>query len=297
MKKSLPNLIIAGVHKAATTSLFTYLQAHPEIFAPGKKELHYFTPIRYGKEPGSIYDYSSNFLMVGKEKYLLDASPSYVYGGQKIITKMKELLPPHKVIIILRNPVDRFISYYNFLKAKLYLTDDDNLDSFLNKCINHDSALVIDNEYSRAIAEGKYINYLPTWKENYGMELKIIYFEKMISDPESVMLEIATWLGIDKEPFKKMHFTAENKTVFVKNKQIHSFALLINKRFEVFWRNNHKLKTKFRNIYYAFNRNKKQKKQMDAESLKKLNFIYEPYNSRLAFYLKKENMDIPSWLQ
>ena len=39
MKQNLPNLIIAGAHKAATTSLYTYLAAHPDIYGSGKKEI------------------------------------------------------------------------------------------------------------------------------------------------------------------------------------------------------------------------------------------------------------------
>src|ERR1700743_130181 len=102
-----PNLIIAGVHKAATTSLFTYLSYHHQVFCPDKKELHYFTPIRYGKPLTDINKYAKYFDKAKDERYLLDASPSYFYGVEPLIGKMKEVLPPHKVVVVLREPTDR----------------------------------------------------------------------------------------------------------------------------------------------------------------------------------------------
>ena len=41
MKK--PNFIIAGFPKCGTTSLYHYLNEHPQIFMPNQKELHFFT--------------------------------------------------------------------------------------------------------------------------------------------------------------------------------------------------------------------------------------------------------------
>src|SRR4051794_41003093 len=47
--EQLPNLIIAGVSKGGTTSLFRYLAQHPDICPSPIKELRYFEPLRYGE--------------------------------------------------------------------------------------------------------------------------------------------------------------------------------------------------------------------------------------------------------
>ncbi len=295
-KLNLPNLIIAGVHKAATTSLFTYLTSHPQIFGSAKKELHYFTPIRYGEKLKELKEYAKYFSAVTNEKYVLDASPSYIYGKESIILKMKEILPPHKVIIVLRDPVQRFISFYNYLKAQLILDPEENLSLFLKKCIKNCNGVMVDNKYSRAIQEGRYIDYLPAWMENYGEDLKIIYFEELVAQPGCVMLELAQWLKIDSSPFEKMEYTVENKTIYAKNRFLHSFALLINNKLESFWRQNHALKIKLRDFYYSFNKNGRQKKEYDLNSLNELQKVYYEANKKLKLYLQQKNLKIPSWL-
>jgi len=291
----LPNLIIAGVHKAATTSLFTYLKSHPEVFGSGKKEVHYFTPLRYGKPLQNLQEYKKYFTDATNETYLLEASPSYMYGASSIINKMKEILPPHRVIIILRDPIQRFISFYCFLKAQLFLDSKENMLSFLNKSLESYDVFT-DDHYNHSIREGEYINYLPDWFDNYRQDLKIIYFEEFIAQPQSVMVELAEWLKIDPFPFKKMEYTAENKTIYAQNKQLHTVALLINNKFENFWRNNQSLKIKLRNIYYAINKNKNQKKEYDEISLCKLKEVYEEPNKRLKLYFQQKELKLPAWL-
>ncbi len=50
MGKGLPNLVVAGVPKAGTTSLYAYLAQHPDVFAPKTKEIYYFNNFNENKE-------------------------------------------------------------------------------------------------------------------------------------------------------------------------------------------------------------------------------------------------------
>lgn len=291
-----PNLIIAGVHKAATTSLYTYLSYHYQIFCPDKKELHYFTPIRYQKPLQDIKKYAKYFDAVRDEKYLVDASPSYFYGVEPLIEKMNEVLPPHKVIVVLREPTQRFISYYNYLKAKLTLKEDQSFSDFVNECVKVLNEPIYDTEYHRAIREGQYIDFLPAWIDAYGNDFKIVYFEDLVTNPEKVMVDLAGWLNIDAAPFKDQPYTNENKTVYIKNKILHSAALFINYKMEGFWRRNKKIKQSLRDVYYLFNKKPKQGKQVDDEGLNKLKHIYGPSNEKLERYIKEHNLQMPGWL-
>lgn len=295
-QQQLPNLIIAGVHKAATTSLFMYLKDHPAIYGPGKKELHYFTPLRYGEPLKDINTYKAYFANAGNAQYLLDASPSYFYGTQAIADKMTEILPAeHKVIVVLRNPTSRFFSYLNFLRANLTLKPGVDTQSFIDKCLAH-KGLIKDDIYSRAINEGKYIEFIPAWVRHYKANFKIVYFEELIADPLKVMCDLAAWLNISDTPFRKMNFSNENKTVFVSNRGMHSIALNINNKFEKFWRQNHALKKRIRSIYYLLNKGKQHSNQNDKQYIDQINGIYEPYNKELASFLRAEHLPLPSWL-
>jgi len=128
MKK--PNFIIAGFPKCGTTSLHHYLDEHPEIYMPAQKELHFFTfnilsNLNNGPKDALVKKTQIN----NSEKYLNfykgvtneiaigDASPSYInYPGQ--FKKIKEYLNDPKVIIILRDPINRAYSNYLHLKRE-----------------------------------------------------------------------------------------------------------------------------------------------------------------------------------
>lgn len=291
-----PNLIIAGVHKAATTSLYTYLSYHYQVYCPDKKELHYFTPIRYGKPVNGIDKYAKYFDKVKDERYMLDASPSYFYGVEPLIGKMNEVLPPHKVVVVLREPTDRFVSYYNYLKAKLTLKEEETFSAYVDECVLRLQGPIADNEYERPIREGQYIDFLPPWIEAYGNNFKIVYFEELVSNPKEVMLDLAAWLEIDAEPFETLNYTNENKTIYVKNKVMHTAALYVNHKMEGFWRRNKAVKQRLRDFYYLFNKKPKQGKQVDDAGLDKLRRIYTPSNEKLAQYLKANNLKLPKWL-
>jgi hypothetical protein len=51
---TLPNLLLAGVPKAGTTSLFRYLEQHPDICSSSDKEIGYFNPLRHGGTLGPL---------------------------------------------------------------------------------------------------------------------------------------------------------------------------------------------------------------------------------------------------
>ena len=293
----LPNLIIAGVPNAATTSLYSYFSKHPEVFTPTKKEINYFRALKYNKELDELHQYEQHFLSSKDEKYRLDASPQYLYGGDVIISKMKELLPEHKVIIILRNPVDRFISYYNYLFLKRSKIADKNLSSFLEKCLSGDKAIANNIWYSRALYEGNYICYLPKWVDAYQSSLKIIFFEDLKSNPRAVMIELAKWLEVNIAPFENLNYTIENKTPSVKHTTLHFKALRVKENIEIFLHPSKKVKNFLKKIYYIVNSRQEGKPELDEESVKKLHEIYNESNKKLRAYLQEKEFQIPLWLE
>lgn len=125
----LPNFFIVGAAKSGTTAIYHYIKQHPEIFMSPVKEPNFFA--LDGKQarfdgPGDN-DYINSFSIHSLEKYksLFDnatnaisvgeASPSYLYSpiAPKNIYKC---IPQAKIIIILRNPVDRAYSQYRHFR-------------------------------------------------------------------------------------------------------------------------------------------------------------------------------------
>ena len=97
----------------------------------------------------------------------MEASPSYLYGKEKIAHAMKKYLGDIKIIFMLRDPVYRLISFYYHLRAKMVISDI-SFEEFLEKAIEDSKKEDIDDYYRRAIREGKYSDYLENWFEIFG---------------------------------------------------------------------------------------------------------------------------------
>ena len=106
---NLPDFLIIGVQKGGTTSLRKYMSRHPKIAFSNTKELHYFDNLRYKWK--NLAWYKSQFPILRFNRIFGESTPSYLYfsGAPKRIYKT---IPDVKLIILLRNPVDRAFSNY-----------------------------------------------------------------------------------------------------------------------------------------------------------------------------------------
>ncbi|MBV7340241.1 sulfotransferase domain-containing protein [Chloroflexi bacterium TSY] len=107
---NLPNLIIIGAMKCATTSLHYYLDQHPDIFMSRHKELNFFIDERnwsYGRDW-----YCTHF--GGQGKIWDEASPNYTAYPrfQNVAQRMHNVLPNAKLIYLVRDPIERIVSHY-----------------------------------------------------------------------------------------------------------------------------------------------------------------------------------------
>lgn len=130
--KNLPNFLIVGASKSGTSSLYHYLQQHPDIFLSEKqKEGRYFSQMSgcfHG--PGddrvertithTLEDYKELFSSHNNEKAVGDISPEYLYFHEQSIPLIKkDLGQDTRIIIILRSPIERaFSGYFHFKRDK-----------------------------------------------------------------------------------------------------------------------------------------------------------------------------------
>jgi hypothetical protein len=108
--RAFPNYIIVGAQRCGTTALSYYLSQHPEIYPATKKEVHYFDNHYQSGERW----YRAHFPIKSKlipKGITGEASPYYMYHPFAL-QRIKALLPDVKIIILLRDPVNRAISNY-----------------------------------------------------------------------------------------------------------------------------------------------------------------------------------------
>tara|TARA_B110000908_G_scaffold170891_1_gene231828 strand:+ start:482 stop:1369 length:888 start_codon:yes stop_codon:yes gene_type:complete len=119
---ALPNLLIVGAAKSGTTSLHNYLNQHPDIFMCSPKEPHFLINKEIGEQriPNGVHsleDYKSLFLGESERKYRGESSVMYLSFPEFVISNIKQYLSDDvKIIIMLRDPVDRAYSGYQHVK-------------------------------------------------------------------------------------------------------------------------------------------------------------------------------------
>jgi hypothetical protein len=105
----MPDFIIVGAQKCGTSTLYAALKKHPDIFMSTPKELNYFQDTK-NYEKGIVW-YSSFFKDCPTECIAGESSPEYFHNAH-VASRLADTLPKSKLIILLRNPVDRAYSGY-----------------------------------------------------------------------------------------------------------------------------------------------------------------------------------------
>ena len=127
-----PNLFVAGVPKAGTTSLFHYLALHPDVFPSSRKEPGFFHPFKIKDMDANLEAYKKFFTGHSGQRYAIEATPGYFYGGKETANAINKYSPKSKVIIVLRNPVERVFSFYKYKKSLGHIDGNLNFESYID---------------------------------------------------------------------------------------------------------------------------------------------------------------------
>lgn len=132
-KNLLPQFLVVGAAKSGTTSLFHYLNQHPNIFIPSRKECRFFSQMPGNFIGGEAAAFQNDVIRTVDEYIALftgnelkikgDISNDYLFYYKESVRNIKKYLSDNdvKIIIILRNPIDR--AYSNYLHAVRLLSE------------------------------------------------------------------------------------------------------------------------------------------------------------------------------
>jgi hypothetical protein len=291
-------VIIAGVNKAGTSSLFVSLSAHPGIAPSAIKETRYFLPARYGQPLEPLTVWEDYFAGAPADAVRLEATPSYVYGGAALAACIDECLPSSKVIIVLREPVARAISFFEYQKVRLRLRSEMPMVEYLSIAdrLSADDFLDPENEKYMAFRGGLYDHYLPGWLDTFGTDrVAVVAFETLIRDPALVLRDLAAFLDIDPGAFPDTALSSENRTVRFRNARMQRVALATNDRLERLFRRQPGLERRLRAMYYRVNGGPRPE-PVPAGVREELATRYTRPNRRLATLLTDAGYALPDWL-
>ncbi|MEO0897283.1 MAG: sulfotransferase [Bacteroidota bacterium] len=206
-----PNFFIIGAAKSGTSSLWGYLNEHPEIFMSIPKEPGYFAPEWPGpKEEGRYLKIFQN--AQSAHKRIGEASTMYLScpgTAEQILTFcQKNQIKDPKLVVMLRNPADRAYSLYNWQVQEGY----EYAGSF-EKAISLEEnrrSLKFPNPWLTGgykynymyFHSGLYADQIQDYVEKFGKEnLHVLIFEEFIQDAPTHLKEIYDFLGLELKDF------------------------------------------------------------------------------------------------
>ena len=212
MKKlRLPDVIIIGGQRCGSTSLWDCLNQHPQFLCPPhkaifRKELHYFN--MQWQHPFENY-LKINFSHVPEDKITGEGTPDYIDHPIAPFA-IQKYLPNVKLIAILRNPVDRAISNYNFAKAR---PNHAPIDLPMLEAFKREPELIKDAwndmvdgkitthpivQFMSYTRKGRYYEQLQRYEFfREKKQLLILKSEDFFKEPIKVSKQMYKYLGID----------------------------------------------------------------------------------------------------
>ena len=296
----LPNLLIVGVPKSGTTSLFEYLVQHPEICGSAVKEPGYFTqfhPLHDPTQPAaSLTWYEEQFSACRGERYALEATPSYSYGGQPVIDAIRRVLGSPKVVLSLRNPTERLWSAFVFQRAQGHLPGIDSFDQYL-RIVQERHADGSDRSGTsrlQGLAIGFYGEFVPAWLEAFGDDLRIIYAEDLASRTGDVLEDLYRWLDLDPLAGEPPDLSRRNVSVQPRSSRLATIAFRAKTVTHLRVAPS-VVRRPLRSIYRRLN-TRSLSEQLGPDARRAIDAIYAESNAVTAQALREHGYVLPHWL-
>ena len=207
----LPDFLIIGAKRCGTTSLFTYLPEHPSIIESHHDNMGFFNDNYHL----GINWYKSFFPTIFTKKRIekeqgkflsFDDTPFYVYNPQ-VVRRIHENFPNSKMILLLRNPIDRAYSNYN-LSTNRKLTFEETIENEINEIQNinlelKDESYLVNDFYEKILPRGFYAKQLEVWYRIFSKEKILIKSsEDFANNTDEVLNQIFNFLEIKQVKIK-----------------------------------------------------------------------------------------------
>lgn len=177
----LPNYLVIGAARCGTSWLARNLMCHPNVYMPAQKELHFFDR----NYQNGIAWYEA-FFRDRNEQAIGEATPAYLYFEQ-IPELIYRYMPGVRLIVLLRDPIERAYSHYWNIRAKAGKGDDNYAISFEDKL----------RRTPRLIDEGMYAQSLKRYLRLFRREqLLVLLYDDLKRDPKGLLRAVYDHVGV-----------------------------------------------------------------------------------------------------
>jgi hypothetical protein len=213
--RTLPDFLVLSAGRCGSTSLFAILCAHPQVMAPSHKELHYFD--RNSERGLDFYRrfFPTSVHRRARERRLglpavTGEATTYYLLHPAVPDRVQAALPRVKLVVVLRDPVDRAYSHYQLSvrNGVETLSFEDALDAEEERLAGADERLLVDPGYDRPshryhsyVARGLYLPQLERWHARVPWERTLVVrAEDLFEQPHATIEEITAFLALASHP-------------------------------------------------------------------------------------------------
>jgi hypothetical protein len=208
----LPGCVILGAQKAGTSSLFDYLAQHPAILPAARKEVHFFD---LNHRRGT--DWYRSFFRGNGDGIGLEATPYYLFHPA-VPARLKALLPEARLIVLLRDPVERANSHYWHARkrgleplelAAALDVEEDRLRGEEERLLAEPGYASFAHRHQSYRARGLYARQIDRWLQHFPREqFLFLKAETLFADPAAVLPRVLDFLGAP--PFRGFRLRPRN---------------------------------------------------------------------------------------
>ena len=195
MAERLPDFLGLGTQKGGTTTLQQLLKQHPAVHLAARKEVHYFS--KHWEQPTSWY--ASHFDAAQPQQICGEITPFYLFHPEAP-QRIHQLLPEARLIVLLRDPVERALSQY-FHSRRLGLEDLPLSEALAaeSERLNRGTQLHLqEHSYvSRSRYPEQLDRYLNLFPEH---QLLVLQSETFFANPAITWRRIEAFLGLPSAP-------------------------------------------------------------------------------------------------
>jgi hypothetical protein len=287
MRSPWPNFFIVGAQKAGTTSVYHYLRQHPQVFMPAFKEPHYFSKDRVRIDPDLVVTNEDDYLRLFQDgsgfKCIGEASPSYL-GHSAVPQRIQQKVPAAKIIILLRDPIDR--AYSQYLMDQLDGYRSPSFYDALQEQLSHSNGMCYGTGLSY-IPLGKYYEAVKRYFEVFGRsQVLTLLFDDLVSQPIETVAKIATFLEIDVEVARRLPDVGTVYMPYLSPRNPLIQRVMHFRRLRLKWR--HTVPAAIRRfVRYSLLTKQTVKPPLDPRAITLLKSIYEPELEALEQLLER----------
>lgn len=189
--KRKPSFIGVGAPKCGTTWVYECLEEHPGICMGKPKEIHFFNRYHGTDSENKGFQlekgmgaYASHFAECPANAVIGEFSPKYLFDPDVPELIKRHVGPDVKILIVLRNPIERAFSHYKHFKSK-----------FPEKYTDFETAMEINPDI---LEWSRYEKYLPAFLNAFPRDQVLVkIFDDLESAPEAFMRDIYRFVGVD----------------------------------------------------------------------------------------------------